>query len=235
MLGELSLAKKKKAVAKTSKKSVRRSRKAVKRSSSKNVLKRSKRTVRKTKKTIIKKTTPAKSSKKFNLLVSFNPNHASTAESELAHVLQKIGENPKIAQTGVEGLFKTAVSDARKVVSRLRNLCQADPNLFAATHHYTPIDVWCKSDVSSIQKQIKLAALGIEESDKWKLELNKRHWKKMEGGQLIIKLTDVIERENVDLDNPQKIVQVEIIDEETGVALLTPDDVFDVEEVKDAT
>ena len=57
--------------------------------------------------------------------------------------------------------------------------------------------------------------------------LNKRHWEKMEGTQLIIKLTDVVERPNVDLNNPQKIVQVEIIGKEAGIALLTPTDIFD--------
>jgi tRNA acetyltransferase TAN1 len=167
---------------------------------------------------------------KFNLLVSFNPNHMSTAQTELATVLQKIGEKPKISNAGVDGLFKAAVSDARKVVSRLRNLCQADPNLFSA-----PIDVWCKSELIQMKKHIKLAALGISKDDKWKMGLNKRNWKKMEGGQLIVKLTDVIDSGNVDLDNPQKIVQVEIIGNETGVSLLEPTDILDVEEVKTAT
>jgi len=203
-------------------------RKHIKRTSSKKIAKSPKKTTTKTSKS----SKPHKTTGKFNLIVSFNPSHSGTAESELATVLQKIGERPKIVQTGVEGLFKVAVSDARKVVSRLRNLCQADPNLFAATHHYTPVDAWCKSDVSQMQKLIKSASSGISQQEKWKLGLNKRHWKKMEGGELIVKLTKVIDRENVDLDDPQKIVQVEIIGNDTGVSLLEPEDILDVVEVK---
>ncbi|MAG15440.1 hypothetical protein CMO88_00090 [Candidatus Woesearchaeota archaeon] len=185
------------------------------------------------KKAVKKSSSAKKVSGKFNLIVSFDPNHAGTAENELTEALKKIGEKPKLAATGVEGLFKVAVSDARKVVGRLRDLCHADPNLFVATHHYTPIDVWCKSELSQMQKNIKKLESGIGESEKWKMNLNKRHWNKMDGIKLIIKLTDSIDRENVDLSNPKKIVQVEIIGKEAGISLLELEDLFDVAEIKD--
>ena len=83
-----------------------------------------------------------------------------------------------------------------------------------------------------IQKLVRAASEGIGQSEKWKLGLNKRHWNKLEGGQLIIKLTDMVDRKNVDLDSPDRIVQVEILGKEAGVALLTPNDVLDVEKEK---
>lgn len=169
---------------------------------------------------------------KFNLIVTFDPTHVGTAQNELNEVLKKIGEKPRIEASEVEGLFKVAVSDARRVVGRLRELCKADPNLFVATHHYTPVDVWCKSDVAQMQKNIKPLALGIGASEKWKMSLNKRRWDKSGATELIIKLTEVIERENVDLTSPQKIVQVEVIGKEAGISLLTPKELFDVAEIK---
>ncbi|MBI2550140.1 hypothetical protein HYV83_03075 [Candidatus Woesearchaeota archaeon] len=167
-----------------------------------------------------------------NMIVTFDPNHRGTAELELREVLKQAGEKPQIGQTEVEGLFKIAVSDARKAAAKIRGLCSSNPNLFAVTHHFTPIDQWCQSEVAAMQKAIKAASGGIGNSEKWKMGLNKRHWDKLEGVKLIIKLTDVVERKNVDLDNPQKIVQVEIIGKEAGVALLTPNDIVDVAKEK---
>lgn len=167
-----------------------------------------------------------------NMIVTFDPNHRGTAELELREVLKQAGEKPQIGQTEVEGLFKVAVSDARKAAAKIRNLCSSNPNLFSVTHHFTPIDNWCQAEVAAMQKVIKAVSAGIGQSEKWKMGLNKRHWDKLEGAQLIIKLTDVVERKNVDLDHPQKIVQVEIIGKEAGIALLTPQDIVDVAKEK---
>lgn len=163
-----------------------------------------------------------------NMIVTFDPNHRGTAELELREVLKQAGEKPQIGQTEVEGLFKAAVSNARAAAAKIRNLCQSNPNLFSVTHHYTPIDSWCQSEVSAMQKLIRSASAGIGQNEKWKMGLNKRHWDKLEGVQLIIKLTEVVDRKNVDLDSPDKIVQVEIIGKEAGVALLTPKDIADI-------
>ena len=168
-----------------------------------------------------------------NMIVTFDPNHRGTAELELREVLKQAGEKPQIGQTEIEGLFKVAVSDARKAVAKIKSLCGSNPNLFSVTHHYTPIDRWCSSDISTMQKAIKQASAGIGQNEKWKMGLNKRHWDQLEGVKLIMKLTDVIDRKEVDLDNPAKIVQVEIIGKEAGIALLTPKDTIDVAKEKE--
>ncbi len=170
---------------------------------------------------------------KFNMLVTFNPNHSGTAGKELNEVLQKIGEKPRIMSSNIEGLFKVSVSDARKVVSRLRSLCQADPERFISTHHYVPIDKWCKSDIAEMKRLIKSLVPGIGKSDRWKMTLNKRHWDKAGQTDIIMSLTGVIDRDNVDLDNPQKIVQVEIIGKEAGISLLQAAEILDVMEIKE--
>ena len=195
----------------------------------KSVKKTAKKSAKKSK--TVKKAT--KTSGKFNLLVTFDPNHSSTAENELGGILKKIGEKPKIAATEVEGLFKVAVSDARKVIGRLVDLCRADPNLFVVTHHYVPIDFWCKSELAVMQNKIKPLVSDIGERERWKMNISKRHWDKLGGTELIIKLTDVIDRENVDLNKPQKIIQIEIIGKEAGISLLGSEDLFDVAELKD--
>ena len=178
------------------------------------------------------KSKTSKINPKFNLLVSFNPTHERTAKAELTEVLQKIGESPRIKATEAEGLFKVIVSDGRKVVERLRKLCSADPNLFTATHRFTPVDRWCNSTLSQMKKLVKSISAGIASTDKWKMNLSKRCWEKMDGNQLVLKLTDVIDREHVDLKSPQRLIQVDIIADQAAISLLSPRDLLDAGEAK---
>lgn len=192
-----------------------------------------------TRKTVFKKSVPVTAKLggtllkgQANLIVTFDPNHRGTAEMELREVLRRAGEKPHIGWTEVEGLFKAAVSDGKKAASRIAELCKTNPELFSVTHHYLPIEKWVRSEIQAMQRTIKELTAGIGKSEKWKLGLSKRHWDKLEGGKLIMKLTEVVDRPNVDLDNPDKIIQVEIIGKEAGLSLLTPKDIVDVAKEK---
>ena len=121
-----------------------------------------------------------------------------------------------------------AVSDGRKAAAKIAELCRENPELFSVTHRYTPIDKWCQSEVQTMQRMIKDLTASIGKSEKWKMGLNKRHWDKLEGNKLIMKLTEVVDRPNVDLDNPERIIQVEIIGKEAGLSLISPKDAVDV-------
>lgn len=169
---------------------------------------------------------------KYNLLVTFNPNRAKSAETELVDVLAKIGEEPKIAATMADGVYKLRVSNSRKVTERLQKLCQADPDLFVETCRYIPIDIWCKSLIKSMQSRIKKLVQDIGDRERWKLSLNKRFWNKLDDKKLILKLTDVIDRSNTDLEKPEKIVQVEIIGKDAGISLLTPKEILNISRTK---
>ncbi len=174
----------------------------------------------------------AKLATKGNLLVTFDPNHKGTAIQELKDNLKGIGEKFDMEQAGVEGLVKLSVTDPRKAVAKLTNMCRKDHTAFMVTHHYVPIDTWSKSEVEDIQHSIVNLLHKIKDNESWKLNLNKRHWDKMGGVELILKLTDVIDRKHVDLENPQKIIQVEIVGENAGISVLSPSEILDVLRLK---
>jgi tRNA acetyltransferase TAN1 len=188
--------------------------------------------VKKSVKKALKKVSAPKSSGKANLIVTYDPNHQGTAEAEVKDVFKKIGTPVQVVASDTEGLFKLKTSNAKKAVNALVELCKNEPEMFNVTHKYIPIDSWCKSEVADMQRVIKGFVKEIGTDEKWKMSLNKRRWDKMHGTQLILTLTDVIDRPKVDLVNPEKIVQVEIIGEETGISLLLPDEILEVTKIK---
>ena len=163
-----------------------------------------------------------------NLLITFDPNHKGIAEAELKEAFSRIGEKYELILTEVEGLFKAKTQDARRIVKKLADLATREAQTLSTTHRYIPIDIWCKSEVTEMQKAIKSLVPNIGQGERWRMGINKRHWDSMHSTELIIKLTDVVERSKVDLENPEKIMQVEIIGKEAGISLLRPDEFLDV-------
>ena len=167
----------------------------------------------------------------YNLVVTCSTDQEES-ERELTEILTRIGETPKIKKTSVIGVYQVKVSDPRKVNERLKKMCDADPKIFSSTYKYIPIDAWCKSDLRSMQQQIKKLAPKIGEGEKWKISVNKRLWNKTGERELILKLAEFIPQNNVSMDNPNKIIHVEIIEKEAGVSLLDPEDVLNVSKIK---
>ena len=92
-----------------------------------------------------------------NLLITFDPNHAGLAQTEVVSVCERCGSKPVFLKSDVEGLFKIIVPDAKQLVRKLRAACITAPESFLATFHYAPITKWCKSDIESIKKAVKQA------------------------------------------------------------------------------
>jgi len=74
-----------------------------------------------------------------------------------------------------------------------------------------------------MQEAVRSVAEGIGENDMWKLDLTRRHYHQYQDHELILKLTEVVNTGEVDLEKPEKIIKVEIIGQHAGISLLEPD------------
>src|SRR3989338_4261868 len=167
-----------------------------------------------------------------NLIVSYDPSNAGSAKKEIEAVLKEAKQKFKYLKSDVECLFNLRVKDARKTVKSLLKLCSKKPEFFEKTFHWVPIDKWCKSTVKEMQSVVKKLEKEIRKTDKWKMELNKRHYDKGDTVELILKLTEAVSKPNVDLKNPQKIIKVEIIGNKAGIALLKADELLNTQKAK---
>jgi len=166
-----------------------------------------------------------------NLIITFDPNHAGLAQEEAKKIINETGQEGKFEKIEVPGLFEIKVEDAKELVKKARELCEENPDMFEKTFKWIPIDKWCSSNISDMQKTISSMIENIDKDDKWKLDLGKRKYD-VPTNELIMKLTDPIDRPNVDLKNPDKIVEVQIIGNRAGISILNADEFLDVLKVK---
>ena len=64
------------------------------------------------------------------------------------------------------------------------------------------------------------------------MRINKRFYQKHHTRELIEHLTQHVDRLHVDLEHPEKIIHIEIFRERAGLSLLTPQEKFSVNQVK---
>jgi tRNA(Ser,Leu) C12 N-acetylase TAN1 len=157
-----------------------------------------------------------------NLLITFEPVHEKSAKDEILALLKGVKETAKVLKIE-EGLAEVSVKDARKAIKNLRGLTN---DKFMYTFYWWPVDKWCKADIKGMQTCIKKLQEGIKKSEKWKLDLAKRKTKKEYPQDIIIKLTEVIDKPNVDLSSPDKIIKVEIIGGKAAVSLLAKNELL---------
>ena len=167
-----------------------------------------------------------------NLLVSFDPVHQESAKAEIEALMKEIQETVKILKVE-EGLAELSVKNARKVIKSLAKISGKDISKFKYTFNWWPVDEWCKSGIADMQKCIKKLQGAIKKEEKWKMDLAKRKTTKDYGKDIIIKLTDVVDKPKVDLKDPDKIIKVEITGNKTAISILAKDDFLALSKLKE--
>jgi len=170
--------------------------------------------------------------KEANLIVTFDPTHQQSALKEIEELLKAVKEKVNVIKAE-EGIAELLVGDAKKAVKQLSALAAKDIEKFGYTFHWIPIEKWCKATVEDMQKVIKDLIKEIKKDERWKMDLKARHVKeKPDEIKLTLKLTEVVDRPKVDLNNPQKIIKVEIIGNKAGLAVLGADELLNVAKLK---
>jgi tRNA(Ser,Leu) C12 N-acetylase TAN1 len=156
------------------------------------------------------------------LIVTYDPAHQKSCKASLENVMDAVGAKLKFLKSKYSGIFLIELSKPKEVVKMLIKLNKKDPEIFGKTHRYIPVDKWVSSKVPDMQKAIKSLVPKIGENEKWKMDLEKRHYHKLDYQELIVKLTEVVDRQKIDLKKPKKIIKVEIIGTHAGISLLEP-------------
>ena len=160
------------------------------------------------------------------LIITYDPAHISSCTESVKKLMDTIGAKPTFLKSKYHGIFLINVSKPKEVVKKLKALSKKNKELFGKTYRYIPVDKWVSSKVTDMAKAIKSLVPKIGLNEKWKMDLEKRYYHKYDYNELILKLTEVVNREKIDLKKPQKIIKVEIIGSSAAITLLEPDELF---------
>jgi tRNA(Ser,Leu) C12 N-acetylase TAN1 len=169
-----------------------------------------------------------------NLLVTYDRVNRSPAQYEVKQTLKDVGEeNPRFLHSRVRGLFRILIGmNPKEATKKLATLCREEPSKFWYTYNWIPVDEWCPSTLDEMSVIVKKFAKRILPEERWMIRVHKRFYKKYHTQELIEHLAELVDRPNVDLENPKKTIQIEIMGGKAALSLLGPREHLSVNTVK---
>jgi len=164
----------------------------------------------------------------FNLLVTTARGNEEDACSEIWYLLGEMGDSAAtVDKTGITGLIaaKTAFNPFN-VIEKFREILRQRPWEFRYTFRVIPIEKVVRTELEDIQRAVTELASKISENESFRITVEKRFTQ--------ISTKDVIEtaaaniERKVDLENPDKVVVVEIVGKFTGISVVKPSEFFSV-------
>lgn len=164
----------------------------------------------------------------FNLLATTSRGSEDEACSELWYLLSEAGDSaPIVNRTGVAGLIaaKTAFNPF-EVVEKFRQILRERPYEFRYILRIIPIEKVIRTDLGEIQRMATELGAKIAPYESFRITVEKR-FTETSTKDIIEAAASNIERK-VDLNNPDKILLIEVVGGLTGLSVIRPNDILSV-------
>ncbi len=161
----------------------------------------------------------------FKLLVTYSYDFLG-ARREIARILALLGDDfPTIRRTIVKGVVGVLTSlDTHQLSTKLQKIAVDNPKEFYFTQRWIPIDLWTSSEIPSMKEGVKKIAK-IDANERWMMVVEKRRYEIHHTTEIIKELAEVVIGK-VDLQNPEKILRIDILGPYAGISMLRPREIF---------
>ena len=148
---------------------------------------------------------------------------------ELLYLLKdELGDPAPVAdRTGIRGLVAAKSSfNPCEIIEKFRALLQERPYEFRYALRIIPIEKVVPTDIDKIKSTATELAANIRENETFRVTVEKR-FTSIHTRELIEAVATNIDRK-VDLENPDKILLIEVVGGLTGISLIQPKDILAV-------
>ena len=168
----------------------------------------------------------------MNLIVTCPRHLEPEAREEIGAILKDMGdETPLISITVMPGILTVETGlDPLVVTHKTRERLLEEPWYIRYCLRLIPIQKTTKTDLAYAKNEIRCVMNGISKEDTYRISIEKRN-SDISSKEWISEIASMIPNK-VSLENPDKIVLVEIIGDTTGVAVIPRNGVLSVEKTK---
>ena len=165
----------------------------------------------------------------YNILATTEKIMMSAASSQLWMNLRAIGDpEPKVNRSRIKGIIMAETSlEPVEAIMKLRKHMVSDVDRYDKLFRVFPIIAKVPSQIDAIVEEVKSQAIVIEEEQKFRVTLEKRETD-FRSLEIIGPVAEAIDRE-VDLTNPDWVVLIEMMGKITGVSVMPPEGMLNVQ------
>lgn len=168
----------------------------------------------------------------MNLIITCARHLESETRQELLDILEKLGDSePKITITNMSGIL-TAETKLKpiEVVKRIKEMLLDEPWCIRYCLRIIPIQKITETKIESIEDGISDLIKLISDGESYRISIEKRN-SNISSQELISKIAKKI-KNKVSLEFPDKIILIEVLGNQTGIAIVKKEDVLSVEKTK---
>lgn len=153
-------------------------------------------------------------------------------KEEINKILGIFGDpTPEITITSMSGILTVKTKlDPIIVVEKIHELILDEPWSIRYCLRIIPIQKVSETKIEEIEKIISEMIELIPKGDSYRISIEKRN-SDISSQELITKIAKTI-KNKVSLENPDKIIQIEILGVKTGMSILKKSDILSVEKTK---
>jgi tRNA acetyltransferase TAN1 len=165
----------------------------------------------------------------YNLIATTERINTSAASSQLWINLRAVGDpEPKVNRTKISGIIQAMTTiDPVEAVYSLREHMTKEPERYDKLFRILPIINWVPTSIDKIVDEVITQKSKVEKNETFGVVLEKRKTN-LGRVELIEPIAAVFDNE-VDLDNPDWVVLIEVMGNVTGVSIIKPEAIFNVQ------
>ncbi len=164
----------------------------------------------------------------FNLLATTMRGNERQMRHELVYLLKEVGDPaPEVGKTGIRGVIvgKTALNPV-EAINKFRAMLHDRPYEFRYALRILPIDVVVRTDLDEVKRVATELAGRLRADETFRVTVEKRFTSIHSRDFIEAAATNI--QNKADLENPDRILLIEVLGGLTGIALIKPADVLAV-------
>ena len=168
----------------------------------------------------------------MNLIVTCARNLETETKNEIEKILGEVGDQePEILNVGMRGilLVKTNIKPS-KIIDWVKEKVVEEPWLIRYCLRMIPIQIITETKMSKITENIIELKNVIKQNDSYRITIEKRNTD-MSSTEMITEIAKIFPNE-VSLNQPDWIVLIEILGDNTGISILKDSEMFSLDKAK---
>lgn len=161
-----------------------------------------------------------------NLLVTTFRYKEIDASDELSQLLDMLGDKePSIEITSISGIILANTHlDPLQIVENCREMVRNEPWRFRYVLRIIPLEKICRAELTDIHNVVNHLCPKIGQHETFMVMIEKRHTK-LHSKEIISTVTSDIDKK-VNLDNPNWIILIQIVNRLAGISILRSNQIF---------
>jgi len=168
----------------------------------------------------------------LNLIITCARSLESETKNEINKILDGLGDQePEILNVGMRGiLMVNTIIEPSKIIDYVKNKMIEEPWLIRYCLRIIPIQMITETEIDKIKQNVIKLKDTIQKNDSYRITIEKRNTD-ISSTEIITEIANIFPNK-VSLNQPDWIVLIEILGNDTGISILKNDGMFSLDKAK---